>query len=152
VKPHPRIRKTIKWGGAAVTVLLAVVWIGSRWFGAVVWYREARYVELAAGEALFKSDGSGPGDWLLTLEPFSHQGRFSWRFEWSDEGLHGWYVSVPLWFPVVALAILTGAAWGADLAVRSRERLGRCPKCNYDRTGLASGIVCPECGEKPTVA
>jgi hypothetical protein len=29
VKPHPRIRKTIKWGGAAVTVLLAVVWIGS---------------------------------------------------------------------------------------------------------------------------
>ena len=31
MKPHPRIRKTIKWGGAAATVLLVVVWIGSGW-------------------------------------------------------------------------------------------------------------------------
>jgi hypothetical protein len=29
MKPHPRIRKTIKWGGAAVTLLLVVVWIAS---------------------------------------------------------------------------------------------------------------------------
>jgi hypothetical protein len=35
MRPHPRIRKTIKWGGAAVTVLLVVVWIGSGW-----WYVE----------------------------------------------------------------------------------------------------------------
>jgi len=27
MKPHPRIRKAIKWGGAAVTVLLVVLWI-----------------------------------------------------------------------------------------------------------------------------
>src|SRR5258708_976615 len=31
MKPHPRIRKTVKWGGAAVTVLLVVLWIGSGW-------------------------------------------------------------------------------------------------------------------------
>ena len=31
MKPHPRIRKTVKWGGAAVTVLLGVVWIASLW-------------------------------------------------------------------------------------------------------------------------
>ena len=31
MKSHPRIRKAIKWGGAAVTVLLVVVWIGSAW-------------------------------------------------------------------------------------------------------------------------
>ena len=35
MKPHPRIRKTIKWGGAAVTVLLVVVWIGSGWGSAM---------------------------------------------------------------------------------------------------------------------
>lgn len=27
MKPHPGIRKTIKWGGALVTLLLLVVWI-----------------------------------------------------------------------------------------------------------------------------
>ena len=32
MKPHPRIRKTIKWGGAVVTVLLVVVWIASGWW------------------------------------------------------------------------------------------------------------------------
>lgn len=31
MKPHPRIRKTIKYGGAALTLLLVVVWIGSGW-------------------------------------------------------------------------------------------------------------------------
>ncbi len=30
-----------------------------------------------------------------------------------------------------------------------RRRAGRCPKCNYDRTGLSSGAVCPECGTAP---
>jgi hypothetical protein len=34
MKPHPRIRKTIKWGGAAVTVLLVVLWIAGGWWKA----------------------------------------------------------------------------------------------------------------------
>ncbi len=32
MKPHPRIRKTIKWGGAVVTVVLVVVWVLSQWW------------------------------------------------------------------------------------------------------------------------
>jgi hypothetical protein len=32
VKPHPRIRKTVKWGGAVASVLLVAVWIGSGWW------------------------------------------------------------------------------------------------------------------------
>jgi rubrerythrin len=31
-----------------------------------------------------------------------------------------------------------------------RSRAGRCPLCNYNREGLASGAVCPECGASPT--
>ena len=38
MKPHARIRKTVKWGGAAMTVLLVVVWIGSG-FMVVEWAR-----------------------------------------------------------------------------------------------------------------
>jgi len=38
MKPHPRIRKTIKWGGAAVTVLLVVAWVGSATRGLTAYY------------------------------------------------------------------------------------------------------------------
>jgi hypothetical protein len=31
-----------------------------------------------------------------------------------------------------------------------RRRAGRCPNCNYDRTGLAPTLPCPECGGRPT--
>jgi len=33
-----------------------------------------------------------------------------------------------------------------DMLARRRARIGCCPKCNYDRAGLAPGSVCPECG------
>ena len=42
MKPHPKIRKTIKWGGAVVTVLLVVVWIGSGWWGAEYTTRQGK--------------------------------------------------------------------------------------------------------------
>src|SRR5258705_5976109 len=31
MRPRPRIRKTVKWGGLAVSVFVAVLWVGSRW-------------------------------------------------------------------------------------------------------------------------
>jgi len=33
MKPHPRVRRTIKWGGAVITALLIALWIASRWCG-----------------------------------------------------------------------------------------------------------------------
>jgi hypothetical protein len=49
-----------------------------------------------------------------------------------------------------------GAVWGVLMVLASesvrrvrrmrRERRNRCVKCGYDRTGLAIGAVCPECG------
>jgi rubrerythrin len=32
------------------------------------------------------------------------------------------------------------------MARRARAGLNLCPKCNYDRAGLAKDVVCPECG------
>ncbi len=32
MKPHPKIRKTVKWAGAVVSALLVVVWAGSAWW------------------------------------------------------------------------------------------------------------------------
>ena len=62
----------------------------------------------------------------------------------------------PLW-PGFALNSVIFAAVGYGLSRlsrslylrnrhRRRSRAGKCPECNYDRTGLAAGAVCPECG------
>jgi hypothetical protein len=147
MKPHPRIRKTIKWGGAAVTLLLVVAWIGSgRWR---VVYCGGRtyslrhgcvYVDtLQAWESPYWSpgwhvDGGGqPMEW------------------WFQIGSHAWYggpghVSAPLWTFAALAALVTGMAWRLEAAAHRRARVGLCPKCNYDRAGIAKDAVCPECG------
>ena len=67
MKPHPRIRKTIKWGGAVVTVLLVVAWIGSGW-GEIEWESNSgQWIGLGAGRLLIggtlglASSPFGPG-------------------------------------------------------------------------------------------
>ncbi|HMN40148.1 MAG TPA: hypothetical protein PKE29_04835 [Phycisphaerales bacterium] len=150
MKPHPRIRKTIKWGGAAVTVLLVVVWAGSRWWNAG--YEADRWVVGAVGGRLHLSTyapGSTAilGGWYVLRQARRFEG-WQWGFSHDVFGyLESW--AVPMW----PLPLLSGAsallAWRLDTLAR-RARLGRCPKCNYDRTGLSPAAVCPECGKGPT--
>ncbi len=145
---HPRIRKTIKWGGAVVTVLLVVVWIGSEWGGIGYLSQSGSGFEIAAGSIYFSFrawlEPYSTGGWQLS----AHSGGFdrwpSWR---GDSQL--WWLRLPLWIPFVAMLLATGAALRLDTLARRRAKLHVCPKCNYDRTGLAAGAVCPECGAGP---
>jgi hypothetical protein len=149
MKPHPRIRKTIKWTGAAVSVLLMVAWIGSGWIAASL--KHTFTVSIAAG--------------VLTVYPygveFSHGDNregFQWAFDrqpnfiWSlcRGDRYCWMIS--LWIPSSCALLVTLTAWRLDTLARRRARLNLCPKCNYDRTGLAAGAVCPECGSGGTSA
>jgi hypothetical protein len=54
---------------------------------------------------------------------------------------------IPLWVPFLAGALPAEACW-AFVAIRRRSlaRADRCLGCGYDRAGLPSGAVCPECG------
>ena len=58
-------------------------------------------------------------------------------------------VRVPLWLPLALFALPTAYLWWAD---SRRVRPGRCPKCRYDRAGLAADDPCPECGTKVQAA
>lgn len=153
MKPHPRIRKTIKWGGAAVTVLLVVVWIGSGWFRFRLVYGPPCRVAITNGQVRFmvRSDH-------YHNDPFAES---SPRLVATELNLHFpclWYgrlssldeniVGLPLWPLPLGTLIATATAWHLDTLARRRARGGvnLCPKCNYDRGGLASGAGCPECG------
>ena len=100
MKPHPPphiIRKTIKWGGAAVTVLLVVVWIGSVCF---------------EGSNSLRALGR---DWSIAhgqLHTMSAGGRIN---------------VIPIWFLMIVVALPTAVAWHPDFRARRRAKLNLCP-------------------------
>jgi hypothetical protein len=149
MKPHPRIRTTIKWSGAAVTLLLVGVWM---WSGArlVHWETASTTIlrieqgRLSPGPLPLSGSHSRPGWHEYRLSPFG----LNLRPDWSTDrtGLHP---VIPLWIPPLAMFALTAAAWALDILARRRARTTHCPKCGYDRTGLAASAKCPECGAAP---
>ncbi len=149
MKPHPRIRKTIKWGGAAVTVLLVVVWVGSGWWIAMLDFKQGLSVALWGGQIRATYERFvGEQFAIPDLDTGPYPTPFAWSFEWWTTGPVSRY-DCPMWFPAGASFLITAAAWRLDALARRRARVGFCPKCNYDRTGLAAGAVCPECGRLP---
>jgi hypothetical protein len=153
MKPQPRIRKTIKWGGAVVTVLLAVVWIGSGWGYACEGVSPVVFVDRGAvivtgtpetmnGGALVSRGRRWPS-WG------AHRFGLYWRIS-NDSSRWVQTVIVPLWPFVAGIAVASLAAWFFDAgAGRARARLNLCPKCNYDRAGITADAKCPECGAGP---
>jgi hypothetical protein len=153
MRPHPRIRKTIKWGGAAVTVLLVLVWIGSGWWWVLWSSNDLGIFDCVGGRIAWSRDGDPRpkmqrriGWWAVR-----NNARFEWRLAFGTQATESLgpssstYCVVPLWPFIVAAGSSSILAWRLDLIAR-RARLKFCPKCNYDRTGIAKDAVCPECG------
>jgi hypothetical protein len=148
MKPRPRIRKFFKWGGLVVSVLLLTVWVGSAYV-TCLWVSGSRH-EIAVDKGLIFYQWCQP-----TIRPeapalrwwTSSQSEISFALEqgaFSD----GWFVIIPVWFFVALSLVTTAAAWRMDIIARRKSRLGMCPACGYDRTGLAPAAPCPECNAK----
>jgi hypothetical protein len=143
MKPHPRIRKTIKWGGAAVTLLLAVVWIGSGWVELDWGLPNSQHYALSVGVFSLWGPGGSSGGFDVGTHPFELRW---WPQRLANPGFR--ILNLPLWPLAVAFAAAQCTVWRLDVQARRRERalLNLCPKCNYDRAGIAADAVCPECG------
>ncbi len=146
MRPHPKIRKTVKWGGAAVSALLLVAWIGSVWCS-VSWYSpRADFVGVCWGcvsvgqfQYAIAPGASGLNCCLVLPQRLDW-----WVTTFRDRAK--WAIYLPLWPPLALSALATVAACCLDFLARRRAKLGACLKCNYSRTGLAPNTVCPECG------
>jgi hypothetical protein len=146
MKPHPRIRTTTKWGGAAATLLLVGVWLGSGWVH-VRWQSPSWGITVSRGRLVLGHTSPPPEGTLaqpmsdVSTGPF----RFSWRYV-RYVSPRGWSIFLPLWPAAVASFLPTAWAWRLDTLAHRRARAGACPNCHYDRTGLAPSALCPECG------
>ena len=136
----------MKWGGAILTVLLVVVWIGSGWLDVIWDPGGGGEIGVEAGQLWIAPPYlSGVLDHSGIFTVFARVGPLNWWFTWENWG-DGPAIAIPLWFPALLSLLATAAAWRADAKYLRRVREGACPACGYDRAGLAAGAVCPECG------
>jgi hypothetical protein len=145
----------VKWGGAVVAVLLVVVWIRSGWYSCGDFHFGRDRVELVDGLMIVNhhDPDRGPlGEPSAILKggtglaPQRAPFHLSLGYSFSEaRGLFGVYF-VPMWPLPLAFVLASGIAWRLDILARRRARLNHCPKCSYDRIGLATGAKCPECG------
>ncbi len=136
----------MKWGGAVVSVVLLVVWVGSAWYG-VMW-ETARWPSfgLYSGTLeVFDGKYAANKAYLLGWHWHRRNGSMIWGVLWPHR-YYPWSFRIPLWAPLLLAAGVSTAAWHLDTLARRRANKHLCPKCTYDRTGLAVGAVCPECG------
>ena len=144
----------MKWGGAAVTVLLVVVWIGSGWWS--VQWTSRRYGSLGAFGGNVRVtcyDTASVRSELLGWRVEERRSPdFLSRFNFNNfrpafgRFPGGWFAVVPLWclLPIGLCASLI--TWRLDVLARRLDTVRRCPRCGYDRAGLPLLAVCPECG------
>ncbi len=145
------IRKSVKWGGAALAVVLAVVWIGSGWWGLSLPNFGPHHFSVFKCAAVWMTDPMGISRNVESFSFYSIQGGCFWWVRYytiaSTSTLY-----IPLWIPTLLTLIVTGFAWRPELIARRRAMFGKCVKCGYARNGLAPGAVCPECGAAAVAA
>lgn len=146
MRPHPRIRKAVKWGGAVVCAVLLIAWIGSAFWR--VGRYDSRVWVLASNGVIVISlwhtqPKSTPSDVRWVARPVSAD-RFDFRFRgFRTPALSE--IEIPLWVPALLPVVPTVIAWRRDNVARCKPK-GACPACGYDRAGLARAAACPECG------
>lgn len=167
MKPNPKIKNTVKWAGAGLTVVLLMLTICSvpcvvRWRGQNGW--SVGLIPFAFQFGHDCSPNAGPYGWdgyLIASDwsPFLH-----FEFNTQDRywvtsltgvlsgknvtppGARYWYARVPTYALLIPILLSTGFAWRSDLIARRRARAGACTNCGYDLSTTYSGSICPECG------
>lgn len=147
-----RIPRAARWGTAAITLPLFAAALAG-YFAEFTWFDRSLtpslHVQCTAHAIGFN----------LTIPVDSKEE--STRV-WGNDHI-AWLVILPrigacsgalTYQGLFAIATITSATlWLLDLAARRQhtrqQRLGLCPKCNYDRTGLDHPAPCPECGSTP---
>lgn len=152
MRPHPKIRKAAKRGTTAFLIVVCMAWAASAWV-ALCWGKgSGASVAVDVGSVWVwppeaRGGGRLPHGWMV----FTHPAGLNWGYGWRLAASR-WVWRFPLWMIAALTGCLTVVIWGLDAAKARRALIGLCPMCSYDRTGLAPGAVCPECGTLPALS
>jgi hypothetical protein len=158
-----RIRRGAKWALIACAAVLALGW-GASVCGWAQWLEYTQgYKAVFVGRGFVRAEArQGPWPAYGWNGWIPHNMRMGWTVGWysrqqpiqgswlwlpyaCEEGKHqNAVVVVPLWCPFLVCAGLAGLLWRRDVMDRQW-----CYWCDYDRSGLEAGAVCPECGKGP---
>ena len=136
-----RTRRIAKWTGVVVCGLIAVTWILTLFWG-VGYVGDTKTIGVVKGWAGLLVQPPNPGvhvGWVG--HPGSDADVRWWPSLWSSRPTSQWQLAIPLWIPLLAIAIPTAWLWRRD----RRHPPAHCPRCGYDLTGNVTG-VCSECG------
>jgi hypothetical protein len=141
------MRRAIRWTGLSIVVLSGAAWIVSQWmYACFVAHRWRAGIEFGHLKVTCLSPviafGEDPGLYWGRLRTGPHP-LWLW-LEWKKHAL-----DVPLWAPIAIVLGIVAVRWLRIAIAHWRAPPGHCRKCRYDRSGLASGTVCPECGTAP---
>ncbi len=146
-----RTRRVLRRVGAAGTVLLAVAWcLTLFWGGAYIGFTKT--IAVSSGVVAFLVYTNDPGDYVGWSGYRNRDVELGWWPSYDDStspaaGPHlrqrTRRLILPLWIPLLLTVVPTVILWRRD----RRHTPGHCRKCAYDLTGNVTG-VCSECGEK----
>lgn len=158
-----RVRRGLKWGCLSLGAVLLVASVVGQWWKIGRWWAVQvgsngvlAHVEVNTRQvgmtfivprtgASEKSSGESPARSSRSLLT-------DWVFERDRSPLLLLpdRASLPWWYhirvPVSNLAVLTLVPGVILWRLDRRRAAHECPKCRYDRRGLAEGAGCPECG------
>jgi hypothetical protein len=133
--------------GIAACVLIVVAWgVSLRWHATR--YGPGPSVLLAAGNVRLiwfsgqRVKTAFTGWRVYPGSPGILRYGFSWPYVALAPFPYASTVRLPLWLPLLVIAIPTAILWHRD---RRRIPPGHCQSCGYNLTGNVSG-KCPECG------
>ena len=144
--PPGKRARLLAWIATIASAVLLINWIGSAWY-VMMWNSTGGgSIGIASGQLGIAHSSAGllqPG-WEFR----ENDDLFNWWFTWvSLKRL--WFLMIPLWVPLIATTSVAAFCWHRRLWVSSH--LNRCPKCKYDRAGLAPAAACPECNSAAPV-
>ncbi|MFN0011297.1 MAG: hypothetical protein ACKVS8_06600 [Phycisphaerales bacterium] len=146
----PRTRKAVKWGGAALCLLVGVAWAAATVPAVIYDASPAWLLGTKGGAVVVLWDPEPQLERVAVVEPHDLvMIRSFWWLYWTRDTAFG-ICALPLWMPLALVLIPTAVAWRWDAVARRAARLGLCARCGYDRAGLAPGAVCAECSAPAT--
>ena len=152
MRSYPKPQKTIKWGGAAITLLLIVLWAMSlRW--QVMWISRGNPVVmtgLVAGVVAYIQIEMPPGGHIRTQPSWTlRHAAMTPEWELKYERSTGLFSILVLILVPAAFALAASlVACRLDVIARRRAQPNLCHKCGYNLSGLPSVAACPECGNQ----